>query len=519
METNQSPVSHNRFLSNTAIICYLAFARVLIHIATNMAGGYGYFRDEFYYIACSDHMAWGYVDQPPFSIAALWLSRLLVGDSLVALRLLPAIAGGMTVFLAGLIAKELGGKRFAQILAACMTLTAPQLLAAASFYSMNSFDVLFWSLAFYLIILIMKGDTRRYWILLGFVLGFGLLNKISVLWLGAGLALGLLFTPGRKMFLAPGVWITAAIACLLFLPHILWQVKYGFPTLEFIKNATGNKYIAIFPWEMFANQVLDMNPFSFPFWFAGLLFFLVGNPSRRFRILPLIYLAVFTILAINRNSKSEYLGPMSPMLFALGACATEALVLRLNWNWLKPATVALLVFTGIVAAPFAIAVLPVETFIAYQRALGKTPSTPERKQLAQLPQFYADRFGWKEMVAELAKVYNTLTDQEKATCTIVLNNYGEAAALDFFGTEYHLPRAVCGHNNYWIWGPRGASGEVVIRMSGSKQAMLESYREVTEVGVFKNTYCMPYENNQPIYLCRHRLARLSGDWEEFKHYE
>jgi hypothetical protein len=517
---NSEPIAtRNIFLSDNALLCYLALAKLIIHLAVNLSGGYGYFRDELYYIACSDHMTWGYVDQPPFSIAALWLSRLLFGDSLFALRLFPAFAGAVVVALSGLMTKELGGKRYAQVLASCCTILAPLTLGMNSYFSMNSFDILFWSLAFYLIIVIMKKDEQKYWLLLGIVLGFGLLNKISVLWLGAGLTFGLLLTPNRKLLLTRRVWYAAAIAFLLFLPHIIWQVKYDFPTVEFIKNATSNKYVAISPVGMLFEQVMNMNPFSFPIWFAGVLFFLIAKSTKQFRILPLIYLAVFVILVINRNSKSEYMGPMFPMLFTLGAFSIENFILMMNWRWLKPVILILLLPGGIISAPFALPILPVETFIAYSQALGMAPSTPEKKKLNKLPQHYADMFGWEKMAAAVTDAYNTLSPEEKTKCAIICGNYGEAGAIDFFGRKYNLPKAISGHNNYWLWGPRDATGEVVICLGGSKEAIFKSYKEAIQVGLFNDEYCMPYENNMPVWVCKSRIVPLKEAWPEFKHYE
>ena len=519
VEANRPFASRSLLLSDQAVLFYLALAKCLVHVATNLAGGYGYFRDELYYIACSDHMAWGYVDQPPLSIAILWLSRLLFGDSLFALRLLPAIAGGVVVALAGLMTKELGGKRFAQVLAACSVITAPQILGMNSFYSMNAFDILFWTLTLYLLILILKHDQRKRWLLLGSLLGLGLLNKISVLWLGAGLAMGLLLTPNRKLLLAPGVWLAALIAVLLFLPHLIWQVAYGFPTLEFITNATANKYVAASPLALVGQQALNMNPSTFLIWFSGFIYFLISRSAKQYRILPMIYLAVFVVLVINKNSKAEYLSPLFPMLFALGASAVEKFILAFSWRWLKPVVLALVVLTGIATAPFAIAILPVGTFMAYSNALGMTPSTPEKKVLTKLPQFYADMFGWEKMTAAVAAAYNGLSPEEKAHCAIVGNNYGEAGAIDFFGRAYDLPKAISGHNNYWLWGPRNATGAVVIRLGASTEAMRESYGNVTQVGTFRDDYCMPYENNMPVWICRNRRASLKDDWAEFKHYE
>ncbi len=458
VETDKRLTFRSHFLSVNALLFYLALTKLLIHVATNLAGGYGYFRDELYYIACSDHMAWGYVDQPPLSIAVLWLSRLLFGDSLVALRFLPAVAGAVVVALAGLMTKELGGNRYAQFLAACSVIAAPLLLGVNSYYAMNSFDLLFWTLTFFLLVIILKRDKKKHWLVLGLVLGLGLLNKISVLWLGAGLGVGLLLTPNRKLLLARRVWLAAAIAFVVFLPHIVWQVANGFPTLEFIKNATANKYVALSPLGMFSQQILTMNPLTFLIWFPGLVYFLVAKSAKQFRILPIIYFTVFLILVINRNSKAEYLGPMFPMLFALGAFAIEKFIVKFNWRLLKPVLIALVVLSGIASAPLAIAVLPVESFIAYSKALGITPSTPEKKKLSKLPQFYADMFGWEKMVAVVAEAYNSLTPEEKTKCVFIGNNYGEAGAIDFFGGGYNLPKSISGHNSYWLWGAAGCNG-------------------------------------------------------------
>jgi len=519
MSENGSARPGKVFLGGYGALALLALVKLAVHLGTNLFGGYGIFRDEFYYIACSQRLAWGYVDQPPFSIAALWLNRHLFGDSLFALRLLPAIAGAITMFLAGLLAKRLGGGRFAQALAAVSVLCAPLLLGMNGYFSMNSFDILFWTLAFCLIARSAENGVLKHWLFLGTVLGLGLLNKISVLWLGAGLLLGLLLTAQRRRLLTKGPWLAAGLALLLFLPHLAWQFLNGFPTLEFIRNASGGKYVAASPLAMLMEQVLNMNPATWIFWLPGLAYFLVARPARRFRILPIIYLAVFAILAVNGSSKSEYLGPMFPMLFALGAVALERFIARFNWRWLKPVTLLQLIVSAIVIAPLAIAVLPVERYIAYAGALGMAPSTPEKKELGRLPQHYADCFGWEKMVKAVAAAYETLAPEEKAQCAIMANNYGEAGAIDFYGPKYGLPRAISGHNNYWLWGPRGATGEVVIRLGGALEAMRESYAGVTQAGVFHDDYCMPYENDMAVWVLRGRRTPLAPEWADFKHFE
>ena len=215
----------------TAILVYLASLKLLVHLLTN--GNYGYFRDELYYMAAAEHLALGYVDFPPFVALVTALTRLLLGDSTVALRFLPALAGALVVVLAGLMARELGGGRFAQGLAALATLVAPSFLVMGTFISMDAFDQLFWVSAAYVLILILKQDRLRLWLLFGLIAGLGVLTKITVLYFGFAVFAALLLTSSRRHLLAPWPWLGGAIAVLFLLPYIFWQITHGWPTLEF----------------------------------------------------------------------------------------------------------------------------------------------------------------------------------------------------------------------------------------------------------------------------------------------
>ena len=501
------------------LLLLLAGLKLAIHLAVNLAGGYGLFRDEFYYIACSQRLAWGYVDQPPFSLAVLKLVLALLGDSLFVVRLLPAILGAMVVFMSGWLARELGGKKLSITAAALMTLWAPALLGTHGYYSMNSFDLLFWTLSIYLTIRLTRNDQPKQWILLGIILGLGLLNKISVLWLGAGLLVAWLATPHRHWLTSRGVWTAAAIAALLFLPHVIWQWLNGFPTLEFIKNATAQKYVPVSAIALLGQQALIMNPITLPLWLGGVLYFLLAPKVKTFRFLPILYATVFLILVINKNSKVEYLTPLFPLLFAMAAFSLEQFIQKYRWGWLKIPAAVLLTVTGIATAPFALPVLPVKTYIAYAQKMGMQPATSEKKELAQLPQFYADMFGWEKMTKIVAEAYASLTPEEKSACTIFCNNYGEAGAIDYYGRGYGLPNAISGHNNYWLWGPQGKTGRVVIHLGGSRKALLATYEQVSKSDVFQDEYCMPYVNNGTIFICKNRRRSLTEDWPALNHYQ
>lgn len=446
----------------------LAFAllKIAVHLLSTALASYGYFRDELYYIACAHHPALGYVDQPPFSIWVLAVNQSVLGNSLISLRLPAAIAGAATVFLVGLIARELGGGKFSQTLAMIAALVSPIYLAMDGFFSMNSFDILVWAGAGYTLIRLLKDERSKYWIILGLVLGVGLLNKISVLWLGAGIAGGLLFTSHRRWFTTKWPWIAGALAFILFLPYMLWNLQHDFAHLEFIRNASGVKYSSQNLRTFMAGQILINNPLSLPLWIAGLIFYFARD-QQRFRPVGVVFVVSFLILAINGHSKAEYLAPAYTMLFAGGGVLFERMLTTRFRRVLCSGYAALLAAGGIVLAPLSIPVLPVESYIRYADALGMKPSSAESKELGKLSQHFADMFGWEEKAEAVARVYNTLTPMEKTQCAIFADNYGRCAAIDFFGAKYGLPKSIGNHNNYWIWGPGNASGEIVIILGGN----------------------------------------------------
>ena len=500
----------------THILLLLAFTKLILHVATHQ--GYGYFRDEFYYIACSDRLDWGYVDQPPFSLFVLRIWRTLFGDSLLSIRFLPAVAGALTVFLTGMIARRLGGNTFAQGLAALAALVAASYLGNNSFFSMNSFDLLFWTLGGYTIATLIRNPKDRYWILLGVVIGLGLLNKISMLWFSGGLAVGLILSPTRRLLLTKGPWLAALIAMVIFSPHILWQIKHDWPTREFIHNATANKMVENPPVQFILQQFRTVNYFTVPIWIAGLIFYFSKRGSQ-FRVLGWIYVFTFIVLIVNQKSRPGYLAPAYTMLFAGGAVHIESWLQRLQINWVKPVAVVLLLIGMIWRMPFSIPVLPVETYVRYAKFWGVTPSTAERKELSELPQFYADMHGWEEMVATVARVYNKLSPAEKSRSVIFAQNYGEAGAISFLGKKYGLPRVLSSHNNYWIWGPGDPSVDVVIVVGGDPEDNEAVFESVEHADTVRCKYCMPYENNLPVYIGRKMKVPIDQLWPSLKHYD
>jgi len=513
---------------HTRMLLAFAVAKIALHLTAITR--YGYFRDELYYLASTEHLAWGYVEHPPLSIALLALVRAAFGDSLIALRAVPALAGATTVVLTGLIARQLGGGRFAQGLACLSALLSPVFLGTDHSYSMNSLDLLLWTLAVWVLLHVLRSGTPRSWALLGVVLGLGLLNKISVLWLGLGLGAGLLLTPHRRSLATPGPYLAAAIAAIMFLPHVLWQQANAWPTLEFMHNATARKMVAVSWGEFVTKQLMEMGPGNALVWMAGLLFALFAphgvsraeSPgsigTRPWRILAWVYLAVALLLMIGGRSRASYLAVAYPMLLALGGVAWERVAARRPWRWARVAVPALVAAGGVVAIPFALPVLPVEAFIRYQRTLGMTPGTEERLEVGPLPQHYADMFGWPELASLVARAYQRLTPEERSRCRVFGQNYGEAGAVDVLGRKLGLPRAMSGHNSYWLWGPGDFDGSVLIIIGGDREDNAEFFEDIEIVGQTSAPYAMPYERGLAVSIARRPKLDLRQAWPRLRHY-
>lgn len=506
----------NLFFRDTVWIMVIA----LVKIALNMAvqGRYGYFRDELYYIACSKHLDWGYVDQPPLCAVILAATRWLFGDSLYAIRFPAALAGAMTVVLVGLMTRKLGGNRFSQALAALAAALAPVFLGnAGRSYSMNAFDLLFWALAGLVVLTIIKDNRPQWWLWFGVVVGLGLMNKYSMGFFVIGLIVGLLLTSERRQLLDLRFWLGAAIAFVIFLPHIIWQLQHDFPSLEFMRRAAGEKNAQLAVSDFLLGQFMQTGFGQSLLWLLGLAYFFFNRQVKELRLFGWSYLVVFGMMILSQ-AKIYYLTPIYSIYIAAGVCWCTTLFSKS----IRIVIVALVIVFSLAVLPFAIPVLNVESFISYSKTLGITPQAEERSHVAELPQYYADMFGWEEMVRQVAEIYHRLPVEEKAACVIFVRNYGEAAAIDFFGPQYGLPAALCGHNNYWYWKPQKVKFTVAIVFGddydlAANLADLQGPGRFQQVELVATTHCkyaMPFENNRQIFLCRAPQFSFDEIWPE-----
>ncbi len=508
--TNAESARDKRLIGGIGLIVFLAHMLV--------SNRYGYFVDELYYLACSHHLAWGYVDQPPLIAVITWLERTILGDSLTALHFLPAVAAGLRVVLTGYIARELGAKRFAIALSSVCVAVAPLYLGLDSLLTMNVFESLFWMGAALVALKIFNDGDPRLWILFGVICGIGLLNKHSMLFFGFGLAAGLLLTKQRSQLDKPWIWLGALVALLIFLPNLIWEIQHHFPTIEVLQNVQrGGRNTELNPLMFIVVQMFIMHPLAAPVWIAGLILLLRDLKGKGWRVLGITYLVIMLCMLVL-HGRMYYPGPAYPMLFAAGGVVVDRWLSRLeSGRWLKPACITLLVVSGIVLAPFAyFPLLSVNQYIAYSKFMHLQPVRLENHQMGPLPQIYADQFGWKEMAQVVANAYQELPPEEQKSCGIFGQNYGQAGAIDFFGAKMGLPPAISGHQNYFYWGAHGFSGNCMIVLGDTPERLGELFESVERVGTVDHPLSMPYQHFD-VYLCRGaKFGTLEKVWMKLK---
>jgi hypothetical protein len=479
-----------------------------------VAGAYGYFRDELYYIIAGTHFETGYVDFPPF---IAWLAAVLriFGDNLVVLHAVSALASACILVVTGLMARELGGSRFAQALAALGSLVAVTFLATGALFTMDVFDELWWALAAYVFIRLVKRNEPRLWLLFGLIAGVGLFTKLTMLFFGFGLVVGLLLTAQRQYFRSRWIYLGGLIAFAFLVPYIAWQVSTGWPTPEFWRNyggvGTGSS-----PLDFLLSQVFTLNPFTLPLWIAGLVYYF-GPRGKPYRALGWAFVVLYALFTLTQ-AKSYFLAPAYPMLFAAGAVQLTQAIERRSWTWVKPAYVALLLASGLYFAPAVMPVLPPAQYGPLYGWIGPLTGAKQQEGSTPLLQILADRFGWPEQVQAVAKVYDALPASEQAQACIATGNYGEASALNFFGPRYHLPTAISGHNTYYIWGPGACTGRVVITIGIPQADLQQSFGEITPSGTITCANCVDEESHLTIYVCQHPTRSIHDIWQSTKHF-
>jgi hypothetical protein len=332
---------------------------------------------------------------------------------------------------------------------------------------------------------------------------------------GAGLVLGLILSSERRLLASRWLWAGGAIALLIFLPNLIWNVQHHFPFLELQANIRASgRDVPLGPLAFFGQEILLMHPLTLPIWLGGLWFYFCTESGRPFRAIGWAWILAAVVIVVM-SPRVYYLFPAFPVLFAGGGVLWERWLAQPRVAWARFGYLVLMLLGGALLAPLAIPVLPPETYIRYTKAIGLEQPAIETHKLGPLPQIFADQFGWEEMAATVARVYNGLPPDVRARTAIFAQTYGQAGAIDRFGPKYGLPPAISGHQSYFLWGPRGYTGESMIVMDDRKEDLERLFTSVQNVAQVNHPYSMPYEHFD-VFYCRGLREPLAQLWPRVK---
>ncbi len=507
-------------IGEIAVLSYLAMIKLIMHLLT--ANKYGYFCDELYTIACGKHLMFGLVDMPPIVPFLSIVSGSALGYSLFSIHILPAAAGALTVFMAGLTAKEMGGGRFAQFITAVTVLLGPVWLAFNAMFTYDSFDQLFTITFFYLIARLLRTGNEKLWIAIGAAAGIAVLTKYTMLFYGIPLVIGLILTKNRKYFLSPFFWLGGLAALIITAPQIIWEYQHGWPLLEYWGNYSKFRTFISSPIEFIGMNIMAYNPFSFPLWLSGIIYFFFMKEARDFRLFGIIYITSLVIFYFT-NSKMYMSAALYPILFAGGGILLERTLHGRLKSWIKFAYLSLVIAMGIISLPNGLPVFSPDGMAWYfsgqSKMMGNVSVKTDNSKLEELPLYYAYRFGWEETVKKIADIYYNLTPEERAGCMLFTGDYGDAGAIDLLGKKYNLPDTVCGHLSYALWGLHDNTGKTAIVIDIPVKQLDKMYDHVSEMARINVKYSMPWRRNLPIYICRGLKRPINETWPGLKHFD
>lgn len=523
LSADESSASHRNLRLGALAVAYF----LLLWSPGVLLGESGYYIDEFYYIACAKHLAFGYVDHPPFSIWLLSAIRALDGDALWVLRLAPALAGATTALLAARLARKLGADGFGQCLAAASVMLSVSYQVIFSFYSMNALEILMWTACMVLLVEIEQQEEPRLWLLVGLILGIAIENKHTiVLYIGA-LGLGMLLAPARRHLASKWFWMAMAFPALMLLPNLAWQAANGWPSAEFYRNQDLYKNVATPPLQVVLTQILAMNPATLPIWVAGVAWLLGASRNSRYRHLGWTFVVLFVLLVLGGKSRPDRIASSYVVVFAAGSALLSE-CLR-NQRALRFSVVATMVIFGLVLTPVGLPLLPAPLTATIVERLGVVPQIEKGPgKRAALPQWQADRYDWPSFVDDVERVYLSLRPEERTHTVIYASGYGDAGAIELAAAERGLPPVYASHNSYFFWGPPATSPTTVIAIAVPEpdsnpprppQRLRDLFEEV-ELGTQHHCqWCMAWRNRLAIWVARRPKTDLREVWPRLARFD
>jgi 4-amino-4-deoxy-L-arabinose transferase-like glycosyltransferase len=464
-----------------------------------VASRYGYHRDELYFLEAAHHLAWGYVDQPPFTPFVAWAASSLVDGSVVSLRVVSAFATAGTVVVAALLARELGGARYAQVLSALVVATAGFVLGVGHLLSTATFDFAAWMVLLLVSARMLRTSEPRWWLALGVGAGLATYNKHLVVLLVASLAIGLLVD--RRFELLRSRWpaIGAGTGALIALPNLVWQAANDWPQLELaeaIADRIGGENRAL----LVPGQLVLVGPLLAPFLVAG-VWWMLQPDARRFRPFLWAWLASL-VLTFASAGRPYYPLPLTVLVFVAGSVVVG------RWARTPARRIgvgALVALHALGAIMLGLPVLPIDTF-------ADSP-------VAAVNEANGETVGWPELADQVAAVVRSLPPEERETVLLLTASYGEAGALDRYGPARGLPEVYSAHNAYWHWRRPRDDDATVVAVRYSPATLAPYFRECEDVGEVDNGHDVDNEaQGAPIVVCRGLLRGWDDVWPELRHY-
>lgn len=489
-----------------ALLWIAVFAAVKLVFHTIVNQQYGFHRDELQTLNDARHLAFGYVVYPPFTPFVGRIALELFGESLTGFRFFAAASQSIAIVLAASMAKYMGGGRAAQWMTAIGLAISPVSLSASSVLQYVSFDLLWWVLIAWMVTRLIVTEDERWWIGIGVAIGLGFLTKYTILFFVAGLAVGFFATPLRRQIKSRWVWLGAATALMIASPNIIWQVQNDFISLEFLKRIHARD-VRIGRTDGFLIQqfFIPANIATVPFWIAGLISLFFWKPLARFRILGFMAVVPMLLFAVAQG-RSYYTAPLFPMLIAAGTTLMISLVEQKNIA--RKLVLASALSMMLIAGGYVVAIV--------------TPMAPVGsnwwRHALEANGDLREEFGWSEMTAEVARIWETLPEAERQRTVIYGSNYGEAGAINLYGPRYGLPKAISGVNSFWERGYGDKEPDTVIVLGSLRERLDERFESVTFAGRMPNPLGIDNEESRrpEIYICRRPKAPWHVVWPQIR---
>jgi hypothetical protein len=503
-----SDACHRIAHSELGSLLLLAALSIILHALTN--GRYGFHRDELASLDDGRHLAWGYVAYPPLTPLLARIAFTLFGPSLIGMRFSATLAISIVIVLTGLMARDLGGRRFAQIVAAVAAAISPVALFHGSVLMYTSFDYLWWVLTAYLVVRLLKSEDSRWWLAIGAAIGAGLMTKYTMAFLAVGVLVGVLFTRARRHLRSPWFWCGIAICVLIFLPNLLWQIHHDFATLQFLKSIHARD-VGLGRADGFLHKQLWSNTavMTVPLWLAGLYFLFFTAAGKRYCMIGWMFVVPFVALFLAKG-REYYLAPAYPMLIAAGAVWIE------RWKhagsparqaWVRATAWQSLLING------AIVILIVLRIPSPGSAWWNFSDNLNGGN-------FSEEFGWKEMTETVAGIRDSLPAADRTQLGILAGDAGEAGALNLYGPAYGLPRAISGSNSHWLRGYGDPPPQTVITVGSPRDLYLDRFFESCVLaGHLTNRYGIrnaAVGDYTDVFVCRNLRQPWPEFWKSFR---